>query len=405
MFGRWQAISGVLLGVMAWCPLAKGQSLPIPGALASPTAVRVDHPAGPRTAASAVAATPPPLGAALSEAVATGGSPVSPTVPPIFTDSSPSTNPLGEDVILPGPPSWFSSWHTNPFDESGLLFSVEYLLMRPRRAGFDFAINDPGRDNAIVGIVESLNYELRSGVRPSIGYRIADTGWDVLAEYTYFRSAANALVTALPDGALYPTLARPGLISQVDFALANASLQYNTYDAVLGRRITVDDHFGMRLFGGFRWATIRQDEVLRMDGQDANLAYSQAQNAFDGFGLILGGEAVWAGWHGFHLYARGHGGLLTGRTSNPVVQFNDIGRSIAVNLIYEDRKVVPVASISLGGGWQYRFFSLRVGYELINYFGLIDQPRFTNSNAPGAFTIRSGDLSLEGFFAQMGFSF
>lgn len=394
----WQRVVAASIAGLGLASTAIAQTLPIPGALTPPSAVRVDVPGGPRTPASAVSATPPPPGIPVAEV----------SVQPVG-DAPPPETWVGDappvDFIYGPSVAGLHHMHSFASDEAGFLFSIDYLLLRPRRGGFDFAINDPGRDGATVGTVESLNYELRSGVRPSLGYRIGETRWDVLAEYTYFRSSAGRDVPSLPTGVLYPTVTRPGFIDEASYAHAYASIEYNTFDAVIGRRFCVDDHLGIRMFGGFRWATIRQDEVVQFDGIDAQISYTQSKSSFDGFGPILGGEVVWAGWKGFHLYARASGGLLTGQTKNPLVELNNLGGSTYVNLDYDSHKVVPVAGVGIGGGWQYRMFSLRVGYEITNYIGLIDQPRFTDDVSRGNMSVRTGSLSLEGLFAQFGFSF
>jgi len=392
--GWHRLVAASILGLGVLSP-AVAQTLPLPGALTPHVAVRADLPGGPRTPATAVSATPPPGGVPLAEIV----------TPESIKDLTPAHWPESQTPVemvqaaVPG--------HLNPIamDEGGWTVNLEYLLLRPRRGAFDFALNDPARDLITVGKLESLNYELRTGVRAALGYRFGATMWDVTAEYTYFRSSAGRDLTAVPEGALYPTLSRPGFIDEANFAHADANIEYNVFDALIGRRYMVDEHLGLRMFGGLRFATIRQTETIQLDGIDARASYTQSKNSFDGFGPILGGEAVLAGWRGFHLYAKGSAGLLTGRTTNPYVELNNLGGTVYANIDYANRKVIPVAGIGLGGGWQYRQFSLRVGYEITNYFGLIDQPRLADDVSRGKIITQQADLSLEGLFAQLGFTF
>jgi len=76
-----------------------------------------------------------------------------------------------------------------------------------------------------------------------------------------------------------------------------------------------------------------------------------------------------------------------------------------VNTSYNVREVVPTVSIGVGGGWQYRTMSVRVGYEITNWFGLMNRPRFSSDVAQGALTPQSANLSLEGLFVQVGVAF
>jgi hypothetical protein len=290
-------------------------------------------------------------------------------------------------------------------DGPGFYTAVEALVLRPRREAFDFLVRNATPGLAVAGPVESLNYELRGGVRAELGYRIGHSGWDVFTQYTYFRSGAQGAVTAGPGQALFPTLTRPGLTDAALVARADANLQYNVYDLALGRRFRLDDHFAGRAFGGLRFASIRQDLTAVYDGLDARRAVVSAPSDFDGFGPVVGAEGVAAGWRGFHLYARASGGLLTGQARNPLSETNDAGRTPYVGTSYDLRKVVPVAGVGVGGGWQYRTFSLRAGYEITHYFDLTDQPRLADDLGRGAVVTRPAGLSLEGLFVQVGLQF
>lgn len=289
--------------------------------------------------------------------------------------------------------------------EPGLFGAAEFLLLRPRRGAFDYVV--PGTAGGLTpeGPVRSLTYELRGGVRAQLGYRFGESGWDLSTAYTYFRSNASAASYAAPGGVLFPTLTRPGLIDSVTSAVADANLEYNVYDLLVGRRAAVDEHLAVRAFGGLRFASVRQDFRAFYDGLDARRAGVDLRSEFEGFGPVVGGEAVLAGWRGFHLYGRASGGLLTGPADNPIVEANDGGRSVYARSAYDLRKVVPTTTLGVGGGWQYRTFSFRVGYEITHWFDLVDQPRFVDDFGAGKLVTRPADLSLEGLFVQVGLRF
>jgi hypothetical protein len=290
-------------------------------------------------------------------------------------------------------------------EEGGWYASAEYLLMRPRRGAFDYAI--PSTPGGLVtnGAIQNLTYELRSGVRAELGYRLGHSHWEVLAGYTYFRSNTSAAQFAPPGSVFLPTLTRPGLTDQVAFAGADANLQYNVYDALVARRFAVGEHVALRMLGGMRFASIQQSFNAYYDGIDARQASVRTESGFEGFGPMVGGEAVWVGWRGFHLYGRANGGLLTGVSSNPLLEGNNNGRAVFANTTNDVRKVVPFTTVGVGGGWQYRTFTFRAGYEITNWFGIIDQPRFTDDVGRGRFVPTPADLSLEGLFVQMAVQF
>lgn len=290
-------------------------------------------------------------------------------------------------------------------DGPGFYAAVEALVLRPRREALDFVIRNPSPGLVVAGPVQSLNYEPRGGVRAELGYRLGHSGWEAFTGYTYFRSGADGAVAAGPGQTLFPTLTRPGLTDAALVARADASLEYHVYDLGLGRRLRVDDHFAARAFGGLRFVSVRQDLTAVYDGLDARRAAVAVGSDFDGFGPVVGAEGVAAGWRGFHLYARAAGGLLTGSARNPMAETNDAGRTPYRSTSYDLRKVVPVAAVGVGGGWQYRTVSVRAGYEVTHYFGLTDQPRAADDLGRGAVAGRPAGLSLEGLFVQVGLQF
>jgi Legionella pneumophila major outer membrane protein precursor len=288
---------------------------------------------------------------------------------------------------------------------SGIYGRAEYLLLRPRRGASDFAIRDPRNDLVPAGAVESMNYELRSGLRAGMGYRFKDSPYAAGFTYTFLRSSSDRSARADAGGVLYPSITRPGVLDQVGFAEVRSSLEYNVFDLEISRRIHIDDRMKLLLYGGARFATIRQDFNANYDLLDANQARAMTRANFDGFGPLLGGEASLKVIGGFHLYAKGSASLLSGKINNSYTETNNDGRTQLAGIDYRTRRVVPVLGAGLGGGWQYHNVAIRVGYEVTNWFNMIDQIRFTNDLAEGKFTTRPADLSLEGLFVQFSITY
>src|SRR5205823_1523142 len=152
--------------------------------------------------------------------------------------------------------------------------------------------------------------------------------WDATFEYTYFRSSADRVIAAPPGGTLYATLTRAALNDQATTAFADASFEYNVFDTVLGRRIVLDEMTALRLFGGFRFASIRQDFAAQYDGGDAIVGRVATATNFDGFGPLVCGEMSVNLHGGFHLYARGSAALMTGSLRNPFTETNNAGQTL-----------------------------------------------------------------------------
>jgi hypothetical protein len=319
--------------------------------------------------------------------------------PPGFTDIVPPAPTPGtrleamSEFSLPPAP--------NP---RGWYGDAEFLLMRTRSDNLDYVIHNGVGGLSTTGPIQSLAYNITPGLRTEIGYRFANV-WDASFAYTYLSAQGNQTVQAGPGQTLLPTLTRPGLTDFVLSAHASAVVNYNLFDMQLGRRFVVDEHLAVRAFGGFRFANIQQSLNATYDGGDASQAAVYTGSTFRGFGPLVGGELVFGGWHGFHVYARTSEGLLAGRSSNTLLETNNGGSTVYANVPYNVQKVVPVASIGIGGGWQHRAFTLRFGYEVTEWIGLNERVRFTDDVAQGAFISRPGNLSFEGLFVQMQWNF
>lgn len=285
--------------------------------------------------------------------------------------------------------------------EPGFYGTAEYLLLRPRRGAFDYALVDPTKNLAPNGDLRSLNYELRSGARVGVGYRFKDTAWSAGFTYTFLRSSSDDMVTADVNGQIYPTLSRPGLVDNVGTATATASLEYNVFDFEISRKVHVDERLDLRLYGGVRFSTIRQDFDAQYDLRDANLARVATQSNFDGFGPLLGAEASLKTFGNFHLFGKSSAAMLTGTVTNPYRETNNDNRTVFADVTYRTRRILPVFGTGIGLGWERRGVAFRVGYEMTNWFNLIDQVRFTNDLAEGKLTTRQSDLSMEGLFFQI----
>lgn len=311
----------------------------------------------------------------------------------------------GEHDEIPGYMTPFIPGH------GGWYATGEFLLMRPRNTDFDYAIRGAGGATSLatLGPIDSLRYGMGTGFRTELGRRFGEAGlWEAGFAYTYFTANENGNSRndgAPAGGALFPTLTRPGLTDRALSATANADLDYQLFDLLAARRVLVDDNFAVRLIGGGRFADIRQTFNAFYNGADARNAAVRTRSRFQGFGPIIGAEAVLVGWRGFHLYTRATGGLIAGRNTNRLIETNDAGATTYVNTSYDVRKVVPVTSIAIGGGWQYRTLSIRAGYEVTHWQGVFERPRFVDDVSQGKIITRPANLTLDGLFLQVGITF
>lgn len=281
----------------------------------------------------------------------------------------------------------------------------EFLLARPRNTDLDFVIRDADAGLATNGPIGINKYGQGTGLRAEVGYRWGSGKWETAFAYTYVNSGGDTRFDAGPGGQLLPTITRPGLTDTATTATANVDLDYQVFDILVGRRVLVDEHFGVRFLGGVRFADLRQVQNVFYGGGDARTAQVNTRSRFLGAGPLVGAESVLVGPMGFHLYTRATAGLLTGTSKNSLLERNDSDATTYINTAYDVRKVVPMGTVAIGAGWQYRTIAIRGGYEIAHWHGVFERPRFVDDVSAGKVVTRPSNLSLEGFFFQMSFGF
>jgi hypothetical protein len=325
----------------------------------------------------------------------------------------PSLSLAQDKPVNPDLPVQAAPVHSEPLpitaeedEHPGAFFGeVGYLLMKPRRRALDFAIIDPNNSGTSVGSIESLGWDWESGIRIGGGYRLPGPGWEVGLYYNYLHAHGQESITSPPGGVLYATLTRPGMIQEVNSADGNTGLNYHVLDAEFGRSFCISDSFSLRIFAGGRFAWIDQNLDVLYDGGDAKMAQVSSPIDFEGAGVRLGAEGRCNVSWGFNLYARGSGSLLVGDFRTQLLETNNAGATTDVNVSEHFEKLVPVLELGLGVGWQYRNFQVSLGYELTNWFGLVDSPDFPDDVHPGKIARRVSDLSLDGLLFRASLSF
>lgn len=290
-------------------------------------------------------------------------------------------------------------------EPGGFYLSAEYLLLKPRRQFLDFAIADPLANGIPSGTVEAVKWDTDSGVRVGGLHRLNEAGWEIGAFYTYFRSDGHQALAAAPGGELFATTTHPGAIERVDVAVADTSIRYHVIDVEIGRRFGFGESFLLRLFGGGRWVFIDQAFDVFYNGGDALNAKVSMPVDFDGGGLRAGGQIDWKCYYGFRPYCRGSYSLLLGNFETINNETTNFGATTNARVADNSRQMVPVLELGAGLAWEYKHLRVSVGYEMVNYFNMVQGIEFVDDMHQGKFERRVGDLSLVGMNVQAGLSF
>lgn len=278
--------------------------------------------------------------------------------------------------------------------------SVEYLNWRQRRRGTDFAITTDATALAVgVGDVQNLSFGRDSGLRAGLSYT-TQTGWEVGFGYTHFDTQATTTAAAPALGTMWATRSHPNQNEEADTASAFGNLDYDVFDLEVRRWIPVNRFAAVQLLGGLRWADI--DQGLRYEYDGASFANGVVTNpvSMQGFGVRLGAAAHWQLPRGFSLFARGAGTLAYGKFHSQLLETNLAGADTIVNVTDDYQQAVPALEAALGGSWRNERFEISGGYELTNWFNVAERSMFVDSVHEGAYSPKSMDLLLEGFFVR-----
>ena len=291
-------------------------------------------------------------------------------------------------------------------------FWGDYLLLKAHRNAQDYAVLSPNLVELPGGTIQSADYETQTGFRIGGGYKLPGDGCLIGITYTYLHTKDNPGVGAPAGGTLYATTTRGGSFDDVTTASAQSDLNYNVLDLDFSKRFTPTHDLDVTVFGGGRLAVIDQKFQATYNGGSMGAVNSQvsAPVYFYGGGLTAGGESIWKIYEGrdhtgMGFYMRARGSLVSGETRNFLTETASNGTISVVNVAEKTHSVIPVAELGFGLSMDWEHLSVRVGYEMTNWFGLVNSPDFPSASNIGTLNRRTSDLSLEGLAVHMGLTF
>lgn len=296
-------------------------------------------------------------------------------------------------------------WIANPSDFYG---SVDYLRLRPRQGGLDFAISDSDNDNNIEGPINRLNYDSESAVRARLGLALTSE-WDLSFGYTRLRTDASASVDAPAGGQLWITQSNPASFNNsATNASAEIALDYDLYDLQAGYWFRPSKTVFINLFGGPRGAVIHQSSEVAYTGGTVTETRTQTQKTeLEGFGVRLGGEVQWQLASMINVFASSSATMIVGNfdieyvESEPAIATGNVATSS--NFYDSVSNFEAAAGISLGTDR----ISLQAGYELSNWLNIDRRLLFTGSPSisRGQLTSTAEDMLLDGLFLRLALAY
>ena len=269
------------------------------------------------------------------------------------------------------------------------------------------------------------NYSRSGGLRLDIAYAVHDN-WDIGFRYTNFDTSGNSAfgdptqdTNAYLANRLDRSLANVILDTsfddgETDFASQHIGINANVYDIEIRRHFRFHSpRVSARMLGGFRFAQIDQDSEIRYQNlESGNLLTADTSEALgmSAAGLYFGGETrCYVGWN-TSLFARGAASLLYADfdTSRLDVQTGNTEAGIR-SISDSSQKAIPVLELDVGARWQYGRFHVACGYDISTWFNMIQALDAINQDdvdgATNSYRIERGDLTFDGFFAEVGVRF
>ena len=286
----------------------------------------------------------------------------------------------------------------------GMVFAdFEYLYLKPYRSNLDFAIISPNANGDPEGSIQSDDWHTRSAFRIGTGYGMPNDGPDIGFYYTYLHDDQIGGLIQPAGGLLFATQTHPGTVELVGRATAEAALSYNVFDLEMGRRVSLGEALSLRPFGGLRFAEIDQTFNVQYNGGDANQDLVSNHLKYDGGGVRAGAQIDWMLLDHWSVYGRAAGSLMTGDYNATVTEYNNNGATALTNVNQSFRKITPVAEMAFGVSYQSEHLRLSLGYEITNWFNLVDTPSFVDDVQQGKFLHNVSDLGVDGLAVKAEF--
>jgi hypothetical protein len=307
-------------------------------------------------------------------------------------------------------------WAQQPAYDQGVYYSlvpawvvsVDYLNWDLRQRSTDFAITtDDGALAVGVGSVHRLELDRNSGVRGRLAYR-THVGWELGLIYTYFWTDGAASAEEPAGGNMWATRSHPARYEEAATADASSTFSFHVMDLEARYPIIQYAHVDVHLFGGVRWAELEQDFLVRYDGRDFDRGLFRDRTKVNGFGLRMGAETHWWWNSSWGAFGSASGSLLYGRFRTHLFEADgscEPCEDILVDVHDAYGQPVPVFDAALGIAWNHGPLQLRGGYEMASWFNFADRSMFPDETHEGAYSPKSTDVLLDGFFFRLSYTY
>ncbi|HSX03761.1 MAG TPA: Lpg1974 family pore-forming outer membrane protein [Rhabdochlamydiaceae bacterium] len=311
-------------------------------------------------------------------------------------------------------------------DGTNIYVTADFIYWTAREDNLEFAMTEStaatsgGTAHPSKGRVFRPETRWRPGFKIGAGHDFCYDGWDIYAEYTWYRvSNTRNSITASSNQVILdafwfvntPNNPAVNLFLEAD---GRWRLDFNVVDFEVGRNFYVSPRLMLRPFCGLKGTW--QKQKLKVDFE--NFFSSFATNVFSmnnrmkiwGVGILFGLDTSWHLSRSISLFANLAASALweqfkVNRFDNEFIPTTNVNSSL-VNVMDRFHNVRPVLEWMLGARWETWFscdqyhFAAEAGWE--------EQVWFSQNNfirLPGTGSCHNGDLTFQGLTTKVRLDF
>ncbi len=298
-------------------------------------------------------------------------------------------------------------------------FGIEALYMRATRDCSSVGLREPSPSAYPQAYTAAeQQYDWSWGARVDAGYAMNHDGWDLQAQWTWFKASETNIRTAAPGASFYSSMYPTDLNNSPVVTIETGSLNshrhmlINMGDLDLGREFFISKWLTLRPCAGIRGVWIERHRTIDAinvfnvpSGVDANTSQvtSYTDVSYNAGGLYAGLDTQWSFGDGWSLFGMVDQAIVYGRNDyNHYEVDRTLNGAVYTRAAVSDKyfTVRGITDLALGFRWDYMFDNDRYNLRLQAAW---EEHVFSNLTVHNFG--KSGDLALTGASFKVGFDF
>lgn len=301
--------------------------------------------------------------------------------------------------------------------DRGIVVWAEALYMKFHPAVSDYATEADATARPIGSIREAV-YDYELGLRGGVAFRRPGSDTGIGIQVTWANPDLDTTATAVAPNFIGLThgTANAGLgFTQGGSIAHHDEIDYLVVDAGFCHHASLGCNGTARLYGGARFARIdHSTDDLTSTAAGVAVESLVATSDLTGFGFAMGGELRWGFCSGWTVWGRAASGiLLSSIDASAVNVLNPTGAALTlVNTTNSIDRVTPFVEMGIGFGWGCPRFlgsciglQVDVGWELTNWFNVLDPYAYIDDVRDSEFDQESDDLGIDAFSLKITLTF